>query len=168
MKIIEALKKLKVIEKRIARNCADINKYASVLDSEKPAFVTEEAQKDEVNKLIQSCEDLGKEYLKLKSQIEATNLSVKATVGGCTYSLSELLVIKRKLAKMMEPVYAALNKDAAEKHMLRGYDRDQKAQVIQLYDETVKNENLRKWQELYEEIDSRLEVINATEDLVEV
>ena len=168
MKIVEGLKKLKVLEKRIAGNAADITKYASVLSTEKPAFETEEEQRKEVKKLIQASEDLATEFLKLKTQIEKTNLQVTATIGGRTHTLSEFLVIKRKLARMMQQTYQALNTSSAENrmHSVR-FAPDQKVNIVQLYDETTRNEKLREWQELYEEVDSRLEVINATEDLIE-
>jgi len=168
MKIVEALKKLNVIEKRIKDNATDITKYCSVLSSEKPAFGTEEAQKVEVKKLIQASEDLATEYLKLKKTIEKTNLAVTATVGGQSYSLSELLTIKRKLAVLMQAVYKSLNTSTAEQRLMsqRMHQTAEKTQVVQLYDESTRNQNLRRWQELYEEIDSRLEVINATEDVV--
>jgi len=168
MKIVEGLKRLKVLEKRIVSNCSDITKYASILSTEKPAFESETMQKEEVRQLIQASEDLGAEYLKLKSQIERTNLQVSATINGKTHTLSEFLVIKRKLARMMQGVYNALNTNAAEGRMHTSrFGNDQKVNIVQLYDESSRNESLRAWQDLYEAVDSRLEVINATEDLVE-
>lgn len=168
MKIVEGLKRLGVLEKRIKSNSDDITKYASVLSTEKPAFGTEDEQREEVKKLLQASEDLSTEYLGLKTRIEKTNLSVKATIAGRTHTLSEFLIIKRKLARMMQGVYMALNTSAAEHrvHSAR-FGPDQKVNVVQLYDESMRNEKLREWQELYEEVDSRLEVINATENLLE-
>jgi len=168
MKIVEGLKKVKVLEKRIASNAQDITKYASVLSTEKPAFGTEAEQMSEVKKLIQSSEDLATEYLKLKTQIEKTNLAVSATINGKTHTLAEFLIIKRKLARTMQGVYQALNTTAAENrtHTAR-FSPDQKVDIVRLYDESERNTKLREWQELYEEVDSRLEVINATEDLID-
>jgi hypothetical protein len=40
-------------------------------------------------------------------------------------------------------------------------------QVIMMYSEDTKYKGLQKWQELDDEIESRLEVINATTDLIE-
>jgi hypothetical protein len=40
-------------------------------------------------------------------------------------------------------------------------------QVVLFYDEKDKIAGLDKWQDLYNNIDSRLEVINATTDLVD-
>jgi hypothetical protein len=68
--ITEGLKKLKLIEKRMQKNCAEIVKYSSLLSNEKPIFETEIKQRDEVNKLIQSNNDLEKEYCKIKSMID--------------------------------------------------------------------------------------------------
>ena len=168
MKIVEGLKRLKVLEKRIASNSVDITKYASILSTEKPAFETEDKQREEVKKIIQASEDLASEYLKLKCQIEKTNLNVTATIKNRTHTLSEFLIIKRKLAKMMQNVYQSLNLSAAEQRISSGrFGTDQKVNIVQLYDEDTRNTKLRGWQEMYEEVDSRLEVINATEDLVE-
>lgn len=169
MKIVEALKRLKVIEKRIADNTVKITQYSSIVSAEKPAFGTEDAQKDEINKLIQSSTDLYEEYLSLKSRIDRTNLGVEVEIDGRKYTLNDLLTIKRKLARLMMGVYSALNTRTAEERILsfRRMNATEKAQVIQLYDENLKNENLRKWQDLYDNIDSRLEVFNATFDLEE-
>lgn len=168
MKIIEALKKLKVIEKRITSNAKDITAYASVLSNEKPAFGTEEEQRREVSQLLQSSEDLGNEYLDLKRKIEKTNLTVEVEMNGKKYSISDLLVIKRKLAKMMMDTYSALNtQNADHRLMYNKAGQGQMPTVVQLYDEAAKNKKLRSWQEMYDQVDSRLEVINATEDIVE-
>ena len=77
MKIIEALKKLKVIEKRMEKNKSQITQYASMISTERPIFDTEEKQRKEVSSLIQANIDLMKEYLDLKGKIEKNNITVK-------------------------------------------------------------------------------------------
>jgi len=169
MKIIEALKKLKVIEKRMEKNRTQITQYASMVSTERPIFDTEEKQRKEVNSLIQSNNDLMREYLDLKGKIEKTNITVKVEMGGIQYSISDLLLIKRKMAKIMINTYEALNTSSAQsrlKHVSIGAG-ERSPQVVQLYDEKDKITGLDKWQDLYHNIDSRLEVINATTDLVE-
>lgn len=168
MKIIEALKKLRVIEKRIQSTTEEVNQYASALTTERLPYGTEEDQKREVKSRLQSTKDLFQEYLELKSRIEKTNLEVQVEVDGRTYSLSQLLVIKRKMAKQMMGVYSALNTDQADRRLRHAAAlAGQSPQVVRLFDESEKNDNLRKWMELYDNIDSRLEVINATTDLIE-
>jgi hypothetical protein len=169
MKIIEALKKLKVIEKRMEKNRTQITQYASMVSIERPVFNTEENQKKEVASLIQSNNDLLKEYLELKGKVEKTNFTFKVEMGGIQYSISDLLIIKRKLAKVMMATYEALNNSAGQSR-LRNVSigaGERSPQVVLFYDEKDKIAGLDRWQDLYNNIDSRLEVINATTDLVD-
>ena len=168
MKLSEAMKRLRVIEKRMVDNSQQITKYASLLSNEKPAFESEDKQKGEVAKLIQANTDLMKEYLDLKTRIEKTNLDTKVEIGGTKYSLSELLVIKRKLADSMIVTYRALNDNTAESKMRMGMagKSETSVTVIKMYAEKDKNDNLLKWQDLRDNIDSRIDVVNATTELI--
>jgi len=170
MKIIEGMKKLRVIEKRMEKNMEGISKYSSLLNTERPYFETEDRQKQEVKSLIQANTDLMEEYLELKKNLEYTNLSVTLELGGKKYSISELLVLKRKMARSMIETYESLNARSANMRLsssrVRGEDKT--PQAIRLYKEEDKNAGLGKWQDIYDNIDSRLEVLNATEDMHEM
>jgi hypothetical protein len=172
MKIIEGMKKLRVIEKRMVQNRDRISKYSSSVSTEKPLMNTEDEQRAEIKSLVQANHDLLKEYLDLKCRIERTNLDTKVEVAGFSGSISELLVARRKLALLMASTYEAMN-DSEGSKKLSGYgmrsrgDDGARPDLVRFYDEREKNEGLRKWQDIYESIDSRLEVINATTDLVD-
>jgi hypothetical protein len=168
MKIVEALKKLRVIEKRMASNSEQISEYCSKVTTEMPRFPSVDEQKKEVKALIQSNQDLMTMYLQLKRAVEHTNLTIKVEIGGKKYSLADLLVIKRKMARSMINTFSSLNDHKAQQRMRFApqFD-DKKPQVELLYSEREKLDGLRKWQDLYDNIDSRLEVLNATLDLAE-
>jgi hypothetical protein len=171
MKLIEGMKKLRLIEKKMDQNAVRIGEYASSLSTEKPHFESEDKQRKEVCSLIQANEDLVKEYLKLKLAIERTNLLTEVELEGNTYKISELLAIRRKLAHGMINTLNQLT-DAAGRAKLSMYGSrigssgEKGPYVVRFYDEKEKNEQLRKWQDLYEAIDIRLETINATTELV--
>jgi hypothetical protein len=79
--------------------------------------------------------------------------------------------MKRKGAKFMMDTYAAIN-DVTGDQRLRsaGGVKDAEGRtpyIVRLYEEKIKNEGRKQWMELYDSIDSRLEVINATTDLVD-
>lgn len=168
MKIIEAMKKLKVIEKRMDHNNVKIQEYASYISTEKLPFGDEETQKEEVNKLLQSNKDLMNEYLKLKQAIERTNLSIEVNLDGQVYTISELLILKRKMCQKMLMTYESLHTKHSEMRLRNASPIGGERPIVgRLYDESTKNEGLRKWSDLYENIDSRLEVINATTDIIE-
>lgn len=168
MKIVEGLKKLRVIEKRMVDNTKKIQQYASILNTEKPAFDTEVIQKAEVNSLIQANKDLFKEYLDLKQKVEKTNLAVEMEVDGTKYTLSSLMIMRRKMNELMLNTYRSLNDTSAEGRIHRAYgSKDQQIHIVKMYDEKDKNKNLAFWQNLADNVDSRLEIINATTDLID-
>jgi hypothetical protein len=170
MKIIEGMKKLRVIEKRMEKNMESISKYSSLLNTERPYFETEDRQRQEVKSLLQANKNLMEEYLTLKKNLEYTNLNVVLELGGKEYSISELLVLKRKMARTMIDTYGSLNAKSANLRLsssrMRGEEKT--PQAVRLYKEEDKNAGLAQWQDIYDNIDSRLEVLNATEDLKEI
>jgi predicted nucleic acid-binding Zn-ribbon protein len=169
MKIVEAMKELKLIEKKIARNTDSIQKYSAQLSNERPYFTTPEAQSKEIRSLVQANGDLIDNYIALKGKIERTNLEITIEMDGRKYSLSELLVLKRKLAGLMAKTYEAMNDNSAKQseRLIMRSGSDKEIRVERFYDEREKMEGLRKWQDFVDNIDSRLEVINATTDIVE-
>lgn len=170
MKIIEAMKELKVILKRMNKNKELINEYAALPDNERLHFGSKDNQAKEIKKLIQANIDLAKNYLNLKSRIEYTNLMTKVEIDGKEYTISEMLVLKRVLAKMVIQTYNALN-DSQASMRIRSSSRasSEKNPVIEkFYDESEKTAGQRKWDDLYHSIDSRLEVVNATTELLEM
>ncbi|MDD3917667.1 MAG: hypothetical protein PHX00_10980 [Synergistaceae bacterium] len=169
MKIIEGMKRLRVIEKRMESQRNAVTEYASKLSTEMPRFQTKEDQAKEVASLIQSNNDLCAEYLRIKRSIEYTNLKVSVELQGKAYSISDLLVVKRKLADRMVATYRALNDTVARDRLRNAPKFDGETPKVEiLYDERTKLDNIRKWQDLADIIDSRLEVINATTDLIEM
>lgn len=174
MKLIEGMKKLKVLEKKIDRNTETIQMYASAPSNEKPTFGNELDQRKQVKELIQSNNDLMQEYLNLKKQVDMTNLQTNVTIGKREFKLIDLLVLRRGLAKRMARTYSALNTnyaDARLSNMQRNIALQQGEKpphAVRFYDEMEKMEALQDWQSLQDEIEQRLEVINATTELVEI
>jgi len=50
--IIEGMKRLRVIKKRMANNIEGVNKYAAIVSNERPMFGSEDEQKKEVKQII--------------------------------------------------------------------------------------------------------------------
>lgn len=152
------------------KNMIMISKYSSRVSTEVPYFETEERQKTEVKSLVQSNEDLMRRYLELKKNLEHTNLHTAVEMKGTEYSISELLVLKRKMAKTMIETFDSLTARSASMRLssIRRADGEAQPKVLRLYKEEDKNAGLDKWQDMYNNIDARLEVINATCDLLEL
>ncbi|MEA3506247.1 MAG: hypothetical protein U9R36_01950, partial [Elusimicrobiota bacterium] len=95
MKLVEAMKKLRVIEKRMKGNNEEITRYSSMVSTERPLFESEAKQEQEVKNLVLANNDLMNEYLKIKKQIEKTNIVTEVYINDISYTLSDMLIIKR-------------------------------------------------------------------------
>ncbi len=159
--ITEALKKLKLIEKRMKSNIIKITQYSSILSTERPSFENENVQSEEIKQLIQANIDLDKEYRIIKKNIDYTNLTTQITFNGTDYSITDLLILKSKTGDHIKSTYNALNTSSAD-YKMRNQPSNSEAKVIQLYDEHQKNKKLRQIEDLLELIDGKLETINST------
>lgn len=170
MTITEGLKKLRLIDKRMSKNCDEIEKYSSLLSNEKPIFDTESNQREEVQKLIQSNTDLEAEYCKIKSMVDFTNLVTVVTIDDETRSIHSWLTVLRKTGSRLIQTYKALSTTEANRNQIRYTNKESLSPtVIRLYDENDKRAGQRKWEDLTsgKTIEGRLEVVNATTQLVE-
>jgi len=173
MMIVEGLKRLGVIQKRMESNIRSINQYASIVSNERPLFGDEKSQKKEVQALIQSNIDLHKEALKLKNRIERTNLQTIVEIQGVEYTISDLLFLDRSMKNLITGTYEALNINYAQTRLgqmgMRGAHvaAGETLRVEHMYDEKEKNKQLRVWNDLFDNISARLEVINATTPLLD-
>lgn len=173
MKIIEALKNLKTIQKRIEKNCLQIKEYCAYVSTETPPFETLEKQTSEVNSLVQANMDLEKEYLRLKKAIELTNLNVTVTIGERTYTITELISIKRVVSKLHLATYQSLNPAMAIAKLQQVFARNVQVdasnppKIVVTFKEEERNKSIREWEEFVEKIDGKLEVVNAETDLQE-
>jgi len=168
MKVVEGMKKLKIIEKKMRSNCQNITRYASMVDIERPLFETEKKQVEEVKSLVQSNVDLMKEALGLKKKIEQTNLETTVQIEGESYTISDLLFIHHRMGELMLSTFYSMNDTEGQKRLRNSPSIEGRTpQVVRMYKEETRNEGLKKWQNLLDNITMRLEVINATTNLVE-
>lgn len=170
MKIIEALKNLKLIEKRVNKNCQLLNQYAAFVSTDGPVFDSVEKQQAEVTSLIQANQDLATEYLRLKQAIENTNLVTNVTIGAKTYSISNLITLRRTVYSFKQKTYQMLNSANAViriKEVQRNpTDATNPPRIVMLYKEEDKNKAIREHEDFIASIDAKLEIVNAEVDLV--
>ena len=162
--LIEGMKKMKVLEKRITHYTQQVTEYSSKLSNEKPQFETEKEQREKIVSLTQAIEDLTVEYRELHNRVNYTNMFTKVTVAGKEYSIHDLILIKRKLADCNIGAFTAMTDIIAERRLKNRSGEG--ITVERLYDENFKNKKLEFWRELKETIDGRLESVNATTKLM--
>lgn len=168
MMLIEAMKELKLLEKRMRDNTEKVAKYSSGLSTEKEVFGSEKKQRQEVSSLIQANMDLFKRYLQLKTAIERTNINTTILFPDIgEFNLTELLAIRRRMNLPITNTFNALNtRDADAKMRSARVPENVDIQVVRYYDEEEKNNQLRKWMDFFDAIDGKLEVVNATTPLL--
>ena len=174
MKMIELLKEKKLNQKKVMGTTSEIQKYASITSSEKPAFETEKVQTEEVKKLVQSALDLLERRAQLKIIIDKTNLVTKLRIPkGLVFPEKEITVAEALMFKLnykeYQSVFMMLNRTSADIKLRNApmMSDNTKATTIQLYDESYKNNSLKDLQMKLDYIDSHLEMLNATTEIVE-
>lgn len=171
MKIIEALKELPLIEKKIQKNLSQIQTYSSNLnkgdDTDLP-FKSEGEQQKVVDALLQSTRDLVKHKAQLRSQLAVTNAQVKVTIDTMTATIAEWIEYREGGLEKIIAAHNALNDNTAQ-NLLKTtpVDLQKGVRTLRFYDEAKRNEEIERLQDIKGKIDSSLEMVNATTDLVE-
>ena len=169
MKIIEGLKKLKYLEKKLDDLKEKIRRFCCDMDYETPAYPD---QKEQIESWIQSYKDVLKEISNISYRLHKTNIEtkVKIELDGkiVEKSIAEWILRRRKLITMETNLYTLLT------------DRGLKEGPVQFPSGNILNAKIRRYYDIKEkdrkltslsnepfEIDSKLEIVNAITDLIE-
>lgn len=167
MKIIEALKELPLLEKRINKQCEQIMEYAALGSHEESPFGTREAHRKQLESLVQSNKDLASRYEKLKLALTLTNASVKVDILGTTKTIAEWITFKSSTYRYLAKTLTSLDLVKASQRVREvKVDITEGIRVERMYDEQDRNRQLNNLSELFDKVDGTLEVVNATTDLV--
>ncbi len=170
MKIIEALKELPLLQKRIDKNIRQINMYASDLDRGEDTdlpFKTEEAQKAELESLIQSTKDLIAYRASLRRRLAITNANVVVEIEGMSKTIMEWIEYRERGMNSLINIYQNLTDHNAQRILdSNRVDVSKGVKAIRFFDEKERNEEVRKLALIKDSINARLEIVNATTDLV--
>lgn len=166
MKIIEALKELKLIIKKIWAAQEWIGKLNCLLSNEKPMVgSSDKDQAKEVHSLVQSIFDLEKNYVKLKGSIESTNNNTKVSIEWEERTITEWLTTLRNTYSIVKQTANYLNTNRAQK-LLQSMPNKEWVEIIPCYDYVKMTDVFGKYMNKVEKISSTLEVINATTELI--
>lgn len=169
MKIIEALKKIKYLElkckdlvDKIKNNCCD-------MDYETPVYTD---QKIQVSEWLQSHKDVVREIGKLKYNLQKTNVLTKVTITidghDVTKSITEWIDRRRTLAETEKQAWLILsNRGLRDMRLQQSSGQVVDAKVRYYYDPKQRDKQIEVLTSEPSLINSRLEIINATTDLIE-
>lgn len=173
MKIIEALKKTKDLQRKaddirskIRDNCAD-------LDADTPAYGTSEQQRDQISEWLRAHSDILKEIEKLRLSIQKTNLETEVVVEvsegkSVTKSIAAWIHRRKDLAKLEASAWSQLTHRnlRPQNYQRPGSDEVQIANVRKYYDQKKRDIMVENFTSEPSRIDAALEIANATTDLI--
>lgn len=169
MKVVEAMKRVKLNKQKIADLQAKLKQVCANLSHETPLY-PDTSQK--VREWLQSCRDLSQENVRLLCAIARTNLATSATicVGGqpVTKTVAEWVWRRREYANLDLATWSCLT----DRGLKEGQSNSTtgvpfEIKIIRHYDPAKRDEMVAMFKAESYEINSALEVVNAITDLIE-
>lgn len=173
MKLIEALKLVKDLKRKHSDLVAKIGKYCADRNIETPTYGTEHEQREQIRQWIQSATDIVHEIEKLSVNIAITNFNtvVDIKIGDKTLkkSITAWILRRKELAVLESQIWRALS----DKGLTDGITRTSSGETMEIkvrryYDMKTRDRMIEELTEERSLIDSKLEVVNAVTDLMEV
>lgn len=170
MKIIEAMKRVKLNKEKIADLQKKIGLNCAALSFETPLYG--EAQRSTVDGWLQSCNDLAQENVALLVAIARTNLVTPVTITlgekQVTKTISEWIWRRREYAALDALTWTTLgDRNLREGKGTNSQGAEVDVKIVRFFDATVRDEKLAVYRSEPHVIDAAMEVVNATTELVE-
>jgi len=169
MKLIEALKQIKDLQKKADDLREKVTKHSAHLNIETPVYPD---QKKQVKEWIQAHSDILKEILRLRLAIQRTNLATMVTIEvdgkSVEKSIAEWIHRRRDLAIEELKMWQGLSdRGLKEGTIKQSTDQLVEVKIVRCYDPEERD---RKQFALGSEpsiIDGKLEIVNAVTDLIQ-
>lgn len=169
MKLIEAMKNVKSILRKMEDIRGKVQKYCADLDIQSPTYSD---QRGQIAQWLQSHHDLAIELTVLKKNIQRTNLYSDVTIyigdKGVTRSIAEWVIRRREIVDLEVQCWAGLSNRGLSDVQLRTGSGDTTPAKVRLYfDAKERDANVELFKSEKESIDKALEIANATTSLIE-
>ena len=169
MKLIEALKKIKELQRK-AEDLRDLVKNNCARSSLETDKYPEQGKK--VQSWIQAHSDILKEILRLRVAIQLTNLNTVVSIEldnkTVTKTIAEWIHRRRDLANTERSMWGSLSDRGISEGIVKGPTGDPvEIKITRFYDLAERDHKLEYYQSEPLIIDSKLEVTNAITDLIE-
>ena len=168
MKLIEALKEIKELQRKTGDLRDKVGKHSAHLSMETPLYQDQAAQ---VKEWIQAHSDILKEILRLRIAIQRTNLAVEVTIElngkNVTKTIAEWIHRRRDLATDECKMWQKLtDRGLKEGRFKESTDEIKEVKIIRCYDAKEKDRNIDLYSKEPVLIDAKLEITNAVTDLI--
>lgn len=172
MKIIEGLKKIKDLKRKLGDIQIKIITYSADYDCDNPVY---ENQRLQIDSWLQAAEDLTKEVSNLTHRIHktniSTNISIEVAIGkSVNKSIDEWLLRVNGLAEDDKNTWNRLNTtdiNTEKKYRLPGSNTDILVKKRLYFDPKKRDEKVEEYTSEISKISSKLEIVNAITDLLD-
>ena len=172
MKIIEALKEIKNLRRKLGDIQEKISIYSADNSTDTPIY---ENQKLQIESWLQAAEDINKNILNLSHRIHKTNVNTKMTIEvidgkPITKSIDEWLLRMFNLAEEDKKTWLSLNvndSSKTQKYRLPNSSTDVVVTRRLYFDILKRDKKLEEYSSEKSKINSKLEIINAITDLLD-
>jgi len=172
MKLIQAMKQVKDLARKSDDLKAKVKQFCADMSFETPVYGSQDLQTKQIQEWIQAHSDILKEMLRLRVAIQRTNLDTQVTVTlgdkDVTKSIAEWIHRRRDLATNEMQMWQMLT----DRNLKDGQTQSTTGQIVEMkvrryFDPATKDKKVELYRSEPHMIDSTLEVINATVDLIE-
>lgn len=168
MKIIEAMKQIKANKEKVTELMGRIQRNSAHLSIESPQY---ENQGDKIKEWTQSCLDVSRDNVELLCRIARTNLNTQVTITlgdkNVSKTIAEWVWRRREYAALDLGVWTCQgDRNLKEGQVQTSPGVLSEIKLVRYYDPTVRDKNLDALRSERHMIDSALEVVNATTELL--
>jgi hypothetical protein len=168
MKIIEALKQLKDLQRKAEDLRGKVKQHSAHMNFETPTYPDQKAQ---VSMWIQSHTDILKEILHLRVAIQNTNLNTQVTIElsgkQVPKSIAEWIHRRRDLANFERDMWKQLTDRGLKEGMgMNSMQQPVEVKIVRCYNPQERDERIMALESEPSLIDAKLEIVNATTDLL--
>ena len=169
MKIIEALKQIKDLQRKANDLREKVKAHSAYLDYETPVYPD---QKGQVKQWIQAHSDVLKEILRLRVAIQRTNLAVAVSIElqgkPVTKTIAEWVHRRRDLAVGEQQMWQMLtDRGLKEGRMQQSTGQPMEIKIIRCFDAAERDTMVAAYSSEPSQIDAKLEIVNAVTDLID-
>jgi len=171
MKLIEALKETKDLERQVASLNTKIGTHCALLSNEGPEYGNDQA--NTVRQWIQGAHDRIKRIEFLRLSINHTNMVTPVTIelGGkpVVKSIAAWILRRRELAQMELRVWSNVNDRRLRPTQIQTSTGEKvDVTVVRYFSSTERDDNIEMFTSEPSIVDGRLEIVNALTDLIDV
>jgi len=170
MKIIEALKKIKDLQRKASDLRDKIGDHCAKMSFEDDPY---DSPREKISSWLQAHHDIVLEIERLRESVAHTNIAtlVEMEIGGklITKSIHSWISRRRDLVALDYEAWSNLSDKGLRDQLVRGTNAGKDVvefKVVRFFDPEERDRNIEVYRSERSLIDAKLEVVNATTDLI--